>query len=116
VSESTVNDDAAVPLNDTAVAPVNPVPVIVTDVPTGPLEGEKPETVGVASVVSREASNVPTEPAPAPRARLPPLIFAERELASPVPDPIAATAMKISSNATSRRRGFPLNFLPRKAS
>jgi hypothetical protein len=34
VPELTVNDDAAVPLNATPVAPVKPVPVIVTDVPT----------------------------------------------------------------------------------
>ena len=40
---------AVVP-NLTAVAPVNPVPVIVTDVPppAGPLTGDKLVTVGVA--------------------------------------------------------------------
>jgi len=32
---------AAVPLNDTPVAPVNPLPLIVTPVPTGPDAGEK---------------------------------------------------------------------------
>ena len=37
---------ADVPLNATAVAPVKPEPVIVTLVPTGPLDGVKPPTVG----------------------------------------------------------------------
>ena len=36
VPEVTVNDAAAVPLNFTAVAPVNPVPVMLTDVPAAP--------------------------------------------------------------------------------
>jgi hypothetical protein len=35
---------AGVPLKVTAVAPVNPVPVIVTEVPTGPLSGRKART------------------------------------------------------------------------
>ena len=48
VSESTVNDVAAVPPNDTPVAPVNPVPVIVTAVPplTGPVNGATNTTTG----------------------------------------------------------------------
>jgi len=37
---------AVVPLNVTAVAPVRCVPVMVTDVLTTPLEGEKLEIVG----------------------------------------------------------------------
>ena len=37
---------APTPLNATAVTPVNPVPVIVTDVPTGPLVGVKLVTTG----------------------------------------------------------------------
>jgi hypothetical protein len=46
----TVNEVADVPPNLTAVAPVNPVPVIVTEVPpaAGPLVGEMPVTVGAA--------------------------------------------------------------------
>lgn len=47
VSELTVNVDAE-PLNVTDDAPVKPVPVIVTDVPGEPLDGEKPLTVGAA--------------------------------------------------------------------
>jgi hypothetical protein len=43
--ESTVKD-AFVPFNVTAVAPVNPVPVIVTTVPSGPDAGSKLSTVG----------------------------------------------------------------------
>ncbi len=46
VDELTVNVDAAVLLNLTAVAPVKLVPVIDTFVPTGPLVGVKEVTVG----------------------------------------------------------------------
>lgn len=38
---------ALVPLKLTAVAPVNPVPVMVTEVPAGPLKGLKPVTLSV---------------------------------------------------------------------
>ena len=46
----TVNEVAEVPPNLTAVAPVNPVPVMVTEVPptAGPLVGEMLVTVGAA--------------------------------------------------------------------
>src|SRR5206468_9993996 len=44
-SEATVNV-AGVPLKLTAVAKVNPLPVIVTDVPTGPEAGASEETDG----------------------------------------------------------------------
>jgi hypothetical protein len=37
---------AAIPLNRTAVTPVKRLPLIVTDVPTGPLVGENPLTTG----------------------------------------------------------------------
>ena len=46
VFESTVNEVAATPPNSTAVAPVKPVPVTVTVVPTSPDVGEKLVTVG----------------------------------------------------------------------
>jgi hypothetical protein len=51
VFESTVNEVAAVPPNATAVAPLNPVPVIFTDVPpaTGPTVGLMLVTCGTAS-------------------------------------------------------------------
>lgn len=51
VEEFTVYDAAEVLPNFTLVAPVNPVPVIVIDVPpaTGPLAGEMPVTAGVAT-------------------------------------------------------------------
>jgi hypothetical protein len=47
VAESTWNDDAAVDPNVTALDPVNPVPVIVTDVPpsAGPADGDTEVTV-----------------------------------------------------------------------
>ena len=48
VAESTVNVVAAVPPKRTPVAPVKPVPVMVTVVPpvTGPLAGKTPVTTG----------------------------------------------------------------------
>jgi hypothetical protein len=54
VSEFTVNDAAAVPPKLTADAPVNPVPVIVTEVPpaAGPLFGETLVTAGAATKVN----------------------------------------------------------------
>jgi hypothetical protein len=48
-SLSTVKVVAATPLNATAVAPMNPVPVIVTTVLTGALAGSNPATVGAAT-------------------------------------------------------------------
>jgi hypothetical protein len=47
----TVNDAAATPLNRTAVAPANPLPLMRTEVPTGPLLGENEEIVGAVAVV-----------------------------------------------------------------
>ena len=42
----TVNEEAEVPLNFTAVAPAKPLPLMVTTVPAGPLEGVKPLITG----------------------------------------------------------------------
>jgi hypothetical protein len=47
----TENELAATPPNVTAVAPVRPVPLMVTEVPTGPLDGENEEIVGAPAVV-----------------------------------------------------------------
>ena len=53
VSLPTLKDAAGLPRTVTAVAPVNPVPVIVIEVPpaSGPLAGEAPVTVGTAAAV-----------------------------------------------------------------
>ena len=51
VSLITVNTEID-PKNFTAVAPVNPVPLIVTNVPTGPEAGEKFEITGAALTVN----------------------------------------------------------------
>ncbi len=52
---------AAVPLNVTLVAPVRSVPVIVTDVPTGPLAAVKLVTVGARTTVKLvELASVPS--------------------------------------------------------
>src|SRR6478609_5758958 len=45
----TVKDCAATPPNDTAVAPMNPSPVMVTSVPATPLLGVKLEIEGTAT-------------------------------------------------------------------
>jgi hypothetical protein len=49
-SSTTMNDVAGVNPNNTAVAPVNPVPRIVTDVPpaSGPVAGATAATAGTA--------------------------------------------------------------------
>src|SRR5438876_11786320 len=51
VEEVTVKLTALVPLNVTAVGPVEAVPVIVTVVPTGPLVGVKLVIVGAGALV-----------------------------------------------------------------
>jgi hypothetical protein len=53
VSLPTLKDVAGLPRTVTAVAPVNPVPVIVIEVPpaSGPLAGETLVTVGTAAAV-----------------------------------------------------------------
>ena len=61
VAELTVNV-AVVPLNFTAVAPVNAVPVSVTLAPTAPLVGEKLVMVGGGMTV-KELALVPVPPA-----------------------------------------------------
>jgi hypothetical protein len=61
VSEVTVKPNTLVPLNPTAVAPVKPVPVIVTDTPTAPLFGANELTVGGAKTA--KAAVLPAVPA-----------------------------------------------------
>jgi hypothetical protein len=60
VSLTTVNEVAAVLPKLTAVAPVNPLPVIVTDVPpaSGPAVGEIPVTTGATVYVKWSAELV----------------------------------------------------------
>jgi hypothetical protein len=57
VSDFTVTPVAATPPKATAVAPVKPDPVIVTDVPpaTGPAAGDTPATTGTAVTVAGSA-------------------------------------------------------------
>ncbi len=56
-SETTVKLDATTDPKATEVAPVNPEPLMVTAVPTGPLVGEKEETTG-AEVVAETLKEV----------------------------------------------------------
>src|SRR6185503_12361023 len=50
---------AAVPLKRTLVALLKPVPVMVTEVPTGPLVGENEEIVGPGGVTVKSPALVP---------------------------------------------------------
>jgi hypothetical protein len=52
VDEFTVKEEAATLLNLTAVAPVKFVPLMVTEVPTGPEVGEKELIVGLGGAVT----------------------------------------------------------------
>jgi hypothetical protein len=63
VSELTSND-AGLPLNFTAEVPVYPVPVIVTVVPLGPLEGTKSSTVGSGDGVTTKSTALAPVPSP----------------------------------------------------
>jgi hypothetical protein len=63
VAELTANDVAAVPLNVTDVVPVKPVPVTVTDVPTGPELGANPVTVGADAGVTEKLPELVPVPA-----------------------------------------------------
>ncbi len=56
VDEATMNVVAETPLNVTLVAPVKFVPVIVTNVPTGPLVGENEEIVGLVGAAAQDGS------------------------------------------------------------
>ena len=53
VADTTVKAGWFVPLKVTAVAPMKFVPSMVTDMPTGPLVGLKPVTVGAPATPSR---------------------------------------------------------------
>src|SRR5450631_177158 len=57
-SDVTVKVGWFVVLNFTAVAPVNPVPLITTDVPAGPLVGPKLLMVGPGGVVTLKVEGV----------------------------------------------------------
>jgi hypothetical protein len=65
VDELTVNVEV-VPLKRTALAPVKFVPVMTTDVPTGPLVGLKPVIVGAGWAVTVKLDEQEAVPPPAP--------------------------------------------------
>jgi hypothetical protein len=64
VAEATTRLVPAVDPNFTAVAPINPVPVTMTEVPPaiGPLTGEMPVTVGTGAYVNWSAAEVALVP------------------------------------------------------
>lgn len=61
VALTTVKDAASKPLNLTRVAPVRAVPVIVTDVPAGPLVADKAVIIGAGTIVN-DAVDVTVSP------------------------------------------------------
>jgi hypothetical protein len=75
-SELTVKLDAATPLKATPVAPVKPLPLIVTVVPTVPLVGEKPEIAGAGCAVTVNAFALAPAPALVVTAMTPLVAFA----------------------------------------
>src|SRR5438093_627920 len=82
VAELTTKLVAATPPNFTEVAPVKPVPWIVTEVPTGPLVGVKDVIVGAVVPVKSDALDV---------VALVPLNFTE--LAPTNPEPLIVTTV-----------------------
>jgi hypothetical protein len=97
VSELTVNV-AVVPLNFTAVAPENPVPLIVTEVPTGPLFGENEVIVGSAPLVTVNCAVLVAKPS------------GVTTLIRPVVAPAGTTAVIFTSESTVNVAGVPANF------
>ena len=97
VSELTVNV-AVVPLNFTAVAPENPVPLIVTEVPTGPLFGENEVIVGPAPLVTVNCAGLVAKPS------------GVTTLIRPVVAPAGTTAVIFTSESTVNVAGVPANF------
>ncbi|HJV48153.1 MAG TPA: hypothetical protein VJ549_02645, partial [Geothrix sp.] len=92
-SETTVNSVGA-PLKVTAVAPLKPVPVRVTRVPTGPLVGLSAVTVGVGMTVN-EVLVLP----------VPPGVVTET---LPVVAPAGTVAVTDRSEITVNEAGVPL--------
>src|SRR2546421_50267 len=99
VSETTGNDDAAVPPSLTEVAPVKCVPLIVTNVPARPLVGVKPVIVGFGAAVTTVKL-----------VELVPVPFAVTEI-GPVVAPFGTKALMLVSELTVKLVAFvTLNF------
>jgi hypothetical protein len=95
----TTENDAAVPLNFTKLAPVKLAPVTVTDVPAAPLAGENDEIVGAAATVDtvKLAVLVP----------VPPALVTE---IGPVVAPVGTVAVTCVSLLMVNVAAVPLNF------
>jgi hypothetical protein len=99
VGELTLNLDAAVPLNATAVAPVKPEPLIVTLVPGGPPVGVNDEIAG------------PDGPPP-DTVKLPALVAEPEPVVTmiwPLVAPAGTVATSRESRTTVKVAGVPLN-------
>jgi hypothetical protein len=90
---------AVVPLNFTPLVPIKFDPVIVTDVPTGPLVGEKLAIVGAAAVTVNELADVAVPPA------------AVTDIV-PVVAPLGTVAAMWLASITENVAVVPLNFTP----
>ena len=99
VSELTMNV-AVVPLNFTLFAPVNPVPLIVTEVPTGPLFGEKDVIFGAAPAPLVTVNCVALVAKPS----------GVTTLIRPVVAPGGTVAVIFTSESTLNVAGVPANF------
>lgn len=97
VAEFTVNV-AVVPLNLTAVAPVKFVPVMTTDVPTGPLVGANEVTVGALVAVTSKL--VEEKPTPS---------LGTRTLIAPSVAPVGTEVVIWVSETTVKAESTPLN-------
>jgi hypothetical protein len=96
VSDTTVKLDAAVGPNDTPVAPVNPVPVMVTTVPATPEVGLKPVIAGAAGVYANVSPDTGALVPPGPVT-----------VTSTEPDPAGAVAVICVSDTTENVAATP---------
>src|SRR5437763_885738 len=90
---------AVVPLKRTPVAPENPLPAIVTEVPTGPEDGENEATEGGEAVTVNDPELVPV---PA----------GELTATGPVLAPAGTVAVMLESETTLKFAVVPLKLTP----
>ncbi|MBZ5545403.1 MAG: hypothetical protein LAO07_17275, partial [Acidobacteriia bacterium] len=111
VSETTAKV-AAVPWNATLVAPVNPVPLSMTAVPTGPVTGLKEVTCG--GVVGGSTVNAEgLVPVPADVVRV--IIPLDAPVGTDVLTEVSESTLKVAGMPLKRTAVAPVNPLPAKA-
>jgi hypothetical protein len=98
---------ATVPLNRTLVAPVRFVPLIVTAVPTGPLDGLNDVIVGAEAVTVKSPALVAVPPGVV--AEIFPVVAPEGTVASMR---MAETTVKLAAVPLKRTLVAPVRFVP----